>query len=121
MLLNDFFILESFTFTFEDELSAHIQLNPDHDIFYGHFPGQPVVPGVCMLQMVKEVLEKALGHQFFLRKASNIKFLTFIDPQQHSHIQLFLKILSHEKEMKVRASLYEKEQVFFKFSGSFER
>ena len=38
-------------------IEAIIELDEHHDIFKGHFPGQPVLPGVCMLQITKEILE----------------------------------------------------------------
>ena len=30
-------------------------LNPDHLIYKAHFPGQPVTPGVCILQIIQEL------------------------------------------------------------------
>ena len=44
----------------ENSVKASIELNPVHPIFEGHFPQTPVVPGVCMMQMVKEVLRNHL-------------------------------------------------------------
>ena len=31
-----------------------IQLLPDSDVYRGHFPGNPVCPGVCNIEMIKE-------------------------------------------------------------------
>jgi 3-hydroxymyristoyl/3-hydroxydecanoyl-(acyl carrier protein) dehydratase len=56
MLLNSFYTLEAAPETTPTRVQATIRLNPDHAIFAGHFPGQPVVPGVCMLQIIKELL-----------------------------------------------------------------
>ena len=60
MLAGDFFYIRSLQ---AEGISvvALLEINPLHKIFKGHFPGQPVVPGVCMLQMGREILEKALG------------------------------------------------------------
>ena len=38
--------------------AVQVMLNPQHAIYNGHFPQQPVVPGVCMLQIIKECIEK---------------------------------------------------------------
>jgi len=32
-------------------LSAEIRLNPDHEVYKGHFPQQAIVPGVIQLQI----------------------------------------------------------------------
>ena len=50
----------------EQNVNAVIELNKDHDIFKGHFPGNPVMPGVCMLQIIKELTEKAVDKSLFL-------------------------------------------------------
>ena len=42
----------------ETDRVVQVMLNPQHPIYNGHFPQQPVVPGVCMLQMIKECIEK---------------------------------------------------------------
>jgi len=52
----------------EGVISAVLDINKDCDIFNGHFPGHPVVPGACMLQIVKEVLEKALETSLTVKK-----------------------------------------------------
>jgi len=39
-----------------NEDSFKIELNFNHKIFKGHFPGSPILPGVCIIQIVKEVL-----------------------------------------------------------------
>ena len=42
----------------ETDWVVQVMLNPQHAIYSGHFPQQPVVPGVCMLQIIKECVEK---------------------------------------------------------------
>lgn len=42
----------------ETDWKVRVMLNPQHSLYAGHFPQQPVVPGVCTLQMIKECLEK---------------------------------------------------------------
>ena len=55
MLINDFYNCHDIE-AHENEYGCRIVFNAAHDIFKGHFPGQPVVPGVCMMEMVKELL-----------------------------------------------------------------
>ena len=38
-------------------LISEIELNSSHRIYEGHFPNSPIVPGVCMIEIVQEVLE----------------------------------------------------------------
>lgn len=94
MLQNSFYTLEGAPEATATSVQATIRLNPDHVIFAGHFPGQPVVPGVCMLQIVKELLEGVVQQRLCLLRASNSKFLTVLTPQAHEVVGVQLKFES---------------------------
>ncbi|MCI1186389.1 hypothetical protein MON38_03085 [Hymenobacter sp. DH14] len=96
MLQNSFYTLETVPETTATHMQATIRLNPDHAIFAGHFPGQPVVPGVCMLQIIKELLESAIGQRLQLTQAGNVKFLTVLTPQAHAVVDVRLNFESSE-------------------------
>ncbi|WP_121808221.1 3-hydroxyacyl-ACP dehydratase [Mucilaginibacter kameinonensis] len=101
-------------------IKTTITLNPAHDIFKGHFPGNPVVPGVCMMQMIKEVLENYSGKKLRLIKADNIKFLSFIDPNQHGQVGLEVKMSVVNEQVKTDAQLVNEGVVFLKFKAIFK-
>ena len=63
-----------------ESLRAVVKINAEHPIFEGHFPGQPVVPGACMVQLVKDVLCETLDAIVILKKAASIKFINMITP-----------------------------------------
>ncbi|MGI4862384.1 MAG: hypothetical protein ACRYFZ_00560 [Janthinobacterium lividum] len=96
MLQNSFYTVEGAPETTATSVQATIRLNPEHAIFAGHFPGQPVVPGVCMLQIIKELLAGAIQQPVQLVRASNIKFLTVLTPGTHEIVSVQLKFDSSE-------------------------
>ena len=101
-------------------LHALLELNPEHHIFDGHFPQIPVVPGVCMMQMVKELVEDFTGQRLRLSKADHLKFLTIIDPRQNKLLEVELSITSSSSSnFQVTAAFFRQETVFFKFKGGF--
>ena len=65
-----------------------IELNPSCVIYQAHFPGEPITPGVCIVQIGKEVIENLLLEQssasrrLEIIKAKNIKFLSVISPNE---------------------------------------
>ena len=67
---------------------AKIVLNKDHDIFKGHFPDNPVMPGVCMMQIIKEPIEKVLDKNLFLQTSTNIKFMAKINPETNPDLMI---------------------------------
>jgi len=104
----------------ENIIHATLEVDENSEIFEGHFPGHPVLPGACMLQMVKEVLEDGLNTPVRLKKADHIKFLSLVIPGHHSALQLNVSYTSDDgKNLYVIASLTAQKHVCFKFKGSF--
>lgn len=121
ILLNNFFTIQHL-YTEQECIIADIEINENHKIFEGHFPGQPVVPGVCMMQMVKETLEEALEIKTNLSKALDLKFLLVINPLEIKRLQVKIKFSHPESEQyAVQAELVNAEKCFFKFKGNFVR
>jgi len=102
----------------EEAITADLSINADSEIFHGHFPGQPVVPGACMLQLVKDVLESALGCSLQLKQAGHLKFISMISPRIEQTIQLYLTYMSAE-DIAVVARLICGNTDCFKFQGTF--
>ena len=97
------------------EIRAVLQWNKAHAIFQGHFPGQPVVPGVCMLQIVKEVLEKCIAKELLLQESSQMKFLQFIDPRVTEAVDILIRFTTTESgASKVNAVLQKDQLIYFK-------
>jgi 3-hydroxyacyl-[acyl-carrier-protein] dehydratase len=104
----------------EDAIAVMLEINKDHEIFTGHFPGHPVLPGACMLQILKEVLESGLDRSLRLKKADSMKFLSLTDPMANSILELNLSYsLVGDKTIAVVANLGAQNDICFKFKGSF--
>ncbi len=100
-------------------LTADLQMNTAHPIFEGHFPGQPVVPGVCMLQVLKEIIEMKLSCPIRLLSAENLKFLTVMVPGEKG-IQAKIKYtVSEDKKLLVSGTLVKGDTVYFKMTAVF--
>jgi 3-hydroxyacyl-[acyl-carrier-protein] dehydratase len=120
ILLNDFFTINE-TVNSETEIWAELRINARHKIFEGHFPNQPVVPGVCMMQMIKEVLEQVIDKETNLVQAADMKFLAVINPVENNLLHASIKYAINESgEINVVASLFKDELVHFKFKGQFK-
>lgn len=95
-----------------------VQFDIHHSIFQGHFPNQPVVPGVCLTHMCKELAEKVLDKKLNLQKGDNLKFLNFIDPNQHPRVKVTLQFKdSQGTTFPLDAQVSADGLVFFKFQG----
>ncbi|MGL5979684.1 MAG: beta-hydroxyacyl-ACP dehydratase [Phocaeicola sp.] len=109
----------------EESLSYQATIDVNHPIFQGHFPEQPVVPGVCTLELVKECLEDAFLRRVRYATIRECKFLATIIPSQHTTLELKIALKKDSSEalnvmvlilcgettmMKLKASLINDEQ-----------
>lgn len=117
MLQGDFFTINRQEIT-SNNIHSNIKLNVEHPIYQGHFPQQPVVPGVCMMQILAELITNALKQKVALKKASQAKFLVPIIPQKNPSLDVQIKYNKNEDgSYKISASILNEETTFFKFKG----
>ncbi|CAM1348436.1 3-hydroxyacyl-ACP dehydratase [Tenacibaculum insulae] len=102
MLIKDFYKIETITEVATNVIHAHIQLNKNHTVFNGHFPGNPVTPGVCMIQTIKEIVQSHVNSNLFLQGISNIKFTALINPNINANLILELSIIEENNIIKVK-------------------
>ena len=57
MLFKGFYNNEKTISSDHNKLITRIKLNKDHDIYNGHFPNNPIIPGVIIIQIIKEILD----------------------------------------------------------------
>ncbi len=119
-ILNGFYILNSCENTGEGTYSAMITLDPEHEIFGGHFPGNPVAPGVCMMQIVKDVTERILERKLFLTSANNVKFMAIINPEGTPGLKLDLEIKTDGEQVKVKNVTSFGETIALKMSVNYK-
>ena len=64
----------------DDAAQYVLVLNAEHEIYKAHFPGQPITPGVCLLQIAKELLEGFSNLTLEISHIKNVKFLSIVSP-----------------------------------------
>ncbi|GHE40672.1 3-hydroxyacyl-ACP dehydratase [Sphingobacterium griseoflavum] len=102
-LLKEFYSVESLEKQTDSRYVARICLNPKHSIFKGHFPGNPVTPGVCMMQIIKDLTEQITARTLFMSSSSNVKFMALINPEINPILSLQLDLaLADEQTIKVK-------------------
>lgn len=120
MLLNSLFFADPISST-GHSIEAKVRIDKSHPIFEGHFPGQPILPGVCMMQLIKELIESAEQSKYILATADNMKFLNVVDPTENDQISASILIEQRNEEgMKITASLFAGDVTFFKLKATLQ-
>ncbi len=120
MLIPHFYSVKEFNFT-DNQLKAIIELNPEHDVFKGHFPNNPVTPGVCMLQILKELTEQATNTNLFIKECSNVKFMALINPDINAVLSITIDVNKAEENFKIKASASFEQTVALKVNALLTR
>lgn len=63
-----------------DAVRAQVTTDPQSPWFSGHFPGDPILPGIAQLQMVTNVIAQARNKDLRLVDLTRIKFKKLIRP-----------------------------------------
>lgn len=119
ILNNDFYYITDILYS-ETLPKYRIRLNPRHNIFKVHFPGNPIVPGVCQVKIISELIEKYLGRRVVLSGIKNIKYLSVIIPSDDEILDIvFQKISIDEMGVKGVVCIMSDTKQYAKISLSY--
>lgn len=122
MLLQDFYTIKSITKNDDHNYVVVIFINEKHDVFKGHFPGNPIMPGVCMMQIIKELTEQITNTTLVMQSLSNVKFMALINPFVTPELRLELNITTTEDDtIKVKNTTYFDETVALKLGSVYKK
>ena len=120
-LLENFYIEISSTFSKENQqdFKSNIRLNAEHPIYKGHFPQIPIAPGVCLVQIIKEILMDKFQKELVMTSSDNIKFLAMINPKETPELELSFTVKMNENSLDVSSNYSHKGSIYVKFKGKF--
>lgn len=113
-LLNDFYSIADET-SCDGTYNCKVKMNPQHGLYKVHFPGNPVTPGVCLVQMATEILERKYNKKFLLSEAVNIKFRKTVVPEDEPTF-VFNKVVFEDDLLKTSVTIEDNENQFVKMS-----
>lgn len=79
-MLNDYFTILRAT---EGDLlkgELRIALNPDCGVYAGHFPNEPVSPGVCNIEMLRQCAETIHHRPLRIRRVKQCRLTALMTP-----------------------------------------
>lgn len=97
------------------EIRFTARLDPSHPIFGGHFPAQPVLPGVCTLAMLRDAIARTEGHPVRFDRIRECKFTAPVDPRTTESLELRMTASGSE----VRATVADRERIVLKLKATY--
>lgn len=86
------------------EIIAEYSFARDLAVFSGHFPGNPVLPGIFQIEMARYALEVTNHKNYNISLISKAKFINMILPD--SKITVKIKATDIDSGIKIRAKSY---------------
>lgn len=120
MFLNDFYRINdisSHVVGNKTHIVVSLVIDKSHSIFKGHFPDMPVVPGVCMAQIIKEIVQLQFDKSYFISFASNMKFLSVLNPEKNGEINADVQVVSNNTAVEIDGKLFFGDIIFFKMKA----
>ncbi|MDI1356451.1 MAG: 3-hydroxylacyl-ACP dehydratase [bacterium] len=120
-LLKNFYteISSTFSETNQQEFSSIIKLDPSHPVYQGHFEQVPIAPGVCLTQIIKEIVMEKYQKELIMTSGDNIKFLILINPTQQNEFSISFSVKEINHVLEVSANYSANGQSYMKFKGKF--
>jgi len=106
----------------EESFVFQVRLHPEWPIYKAHFPGHPITPGVCIVQMVQELLQVRLHREFSLCQAKNIKYLSIVSPEEIVELTITFSKIEEQPDdsLKVQAQVTNGDLLCTKLSVTFK-
>jgi len=80
--------IQNFDVSDDAEISLDITVPPDSNWFSGHFPGEPVLPGIAQLGMVFDAVNRAGGQKFRITGVRRVRFKQIVRPDDRMHLTI---------------------------------
>ncbi|MDR0368512.1 MAG: hypothetical protein LBH82_05160 [Bacteroidales bacterium] len=118
MLKDDFFSIVAHSLLDSHTVDFQIKIHKNHAIYKGHFPGNPVTPGVCIIQMARELFVFFKQEDFLIKKIKSVKFTQTIIPTLHEtiHYRMEWEDADSEHLIRLKATVYSEDIVFTKIN-----
>lgn len=86
-----------------DQEAVLLKMLDNHPVYQGHFPGNPITPGVLSLRMIRECVCRETGRPFHYAAIKNCRYVALIRPGDTLRLQR--QITENEGSVTVKATL----------------
>lgn len=120
MLLKDkFYHIES-----AQKESGHakysISLPADCNVYQGHFPGNPVCPGVCEIETVKELTADLTGSNLAVNHIRRCRFTAVATPNDCPVMEVEINLTAIGNGFTVTATISDGKKQYMDFKGEMQ-
>lgn len=117
IFLNNLYNIVSSTEESSAAARFKISLIPESEVFRAHFPGEPIMPGACILQVALELYNRWKQCEAEISKVTNLKFLSVISPDKVTKLNVSIEIKKQEEgQTSIKVDFYDADTEYTKMS-----
>ena len=101
----------------EGKAVYHIAILPDCNVYEGHFPGNPVCPGVCNIQTIKECASILVGKELRITSIKQCLFTAIATPTVCPEVDVEVEVKEAGGSYTIVASISDEKRQYLTFKG----
>lgn len=94
-----------------------VALLPDCEVYKGHFPGNPVSPGVCNIETIKECAMLLTGKRLVIDTIRQCRLTAVASPSVCPEVEVTLSCSLVGKGFAVTAKIADNERTYMEYKG----
>lgn len=95
----------------------HLALNLDCDVYRGHFPGNPVCPGVCNIETIKECAMMLTGKKLLISTIKQCRLTAVATPSICPEISVKITATEVQQGYMILATIADAHQTYMEYKG----
>lgn len=96
----------------------HVELLSECDVYLGHFPGNPVCPGVCNIELIRECAETWIGSRLYINSIKQCRLTAIASPSICRELDVAISMEKIEGGFNVTAKIHDANKVYMNYKGS---
>jgi len=98
-----------------------VSLCPDCEVYKGHFPGNPVCPGVCNIQMIQECAERLAGCRLHVSSIHRCRLMAVLTPASCTELLVEVLLQPVDNGYAITATIRDEKRVYVNYKGEMRK
>lgn len=94
-----------------------VAVNGDHIVLQAHFPGQPVLPGVTIMRLFRDLASGITGQSLELQQAGQVKFIKAVIPEHFAGLEAQFSLEPQDNGVLLSGTLLHNGEIMAKLDG----
>ncbi len=94
-----------------------VRLKSNCDVYQGHFPGQPICPGVYNIQLVRECAERLTRRSLRIHSIQRCRLIALLTPIPDRELIVCIQLAPLDEGYACQATISDVQQTYVEFKG----